>query len=209
MAPKRSTLLPSPATRDEHSKRTRDRIVAATRALMVESGFPRMSLEDVAQAAGVTRVTVYNQFGSRRGLLEAVFDDIAERGVFARLADTITRADPRDALRDTLREFCRIWASNEAVFRRVLGMAEVDPEVHDAFAPRDARRQRTSHDLVVRLAAARRLRPGWTRARAVAVLHTLTDFGTYQRLRSGGISGHLAIAEALIGLAGAVFDLGK
>ncbi|WP_404558819.1 TetR/AcrR family transcriptional regulator [Bradyrhizobium niftali] len=52
------------------------------------------SLDAVAKAANVTRLTVYNQFGSRRGLLEAVFDDIARRGRLGRLDDAVDDPDP-------------------------------------------------------------------------------------------------------------------
>jgi len=37
----------------------------------------------------VTRLTVYNQFGSRRGLLEAVFDNIARQGGLHEIADAM------------------------------------------------------------------------------------------------------------------------
>jgi AcrR family transcriptional regulator len=52
------------------------------------------SLDAIAKAADVTRLTVYNQFGSRRGLLEAVFDDIARRGRLHRLNDAMAESDP-------------------------------------------------------------------------------------------------------------------
>ena len=51
---------------------------AAARLLREQTNFAAFSLDSVAKAAGVTRLTVYNQFGSRRGLLEVLFDDLAE-----------------------------------------------------------------------------------------------------------------------------------
>ena len=60
---------------------TRARIVAASHRLL--SGGrdrPAFSIDAVAREAGVTRLTVYNQFESRRGLLEAVFYDMAMQG---------------------------------------------------------------------------------------------------------------------------------
>ncbi len=58
----------------------RDRVIGAAARLLRESSIASFSLGAVAKAAGVTRLTVYHQFGSRRGLLEAIFDQIAERG---------------------------------------------------------------------------------------------------------------------------------
>ena len=56
---------------------TRGRIVAAARELLrAGDDVARFSMEAVARAAGVSRMTVYYQFGSRVGLLEAVCDRI-------------------------------------------------------------------------------------------------------------------------------------
>ena len=59
----------------------RERIVAAAARLLREKvNIAAFTLDAVAKAAGVARLTVYNQFGSRRGLLEAVFDERARQG---------------------------------------------------------------------------------------------------------------------------------
>src|SRR3989442_13650786 len=59
---------------------TRARIITAARALLDQDDTPTFSLDVIARKAGVTRLTVYNQFESKRGLLEAVFDDMAREG---------------------------------------------------------------------------------------------------------------------------------
>src|SRR6267154_1285856 len=85
----------------------RDRVLeAAAKALREDASIARFSLEGVAKAAGVTRLTVYNQFGSRRGLLEAVFDDIAREGGLHRIVDAMAMADPRGALDRMVGIFC-------------------------------------------------------------------------------------------------------
>src|SRR5258706_894114 len=73
-------------------------IEAAARSLRQDASIASFSLDAVARAAGVTRLTVYHQFGSRRGLLEAVFDDIAQRGGLTEIADAMAMADPRAAV---------------------------------------------------------------------------------------------------------------
>src|SRR3954463_8897670 len=89
---------------------TRDRIIAAcARLLRKDAAIANFSLEVVAKAAGVTRLTVYNQFGSRRGLLEAVFDDIAREGGLFELAEVMAMADPRAALDRIIETFCTFW----------------------------------------------------------------------------------------------------
>src|SRR5688572_6056727 len=60
------------AQRAESTERNRRRILDAAYELIAEAGFHPVSLDAVAERAGVTRVTIYRHFGSKRGLLEAV-----------------------------------------------------------------------------------------------------------------------------------------
>ena len=75
---------------------TRARILAATREVLATQD--RLSIDAVAQAADVARMTVYNQFGSRVGLLEALFDWLAVRGGIDRLPMVFQQPDPDLAL---------------------------------------------------------------------------------------------------------------
>src|SRR2546423_8279536 len=86
------------SVRNAAAAKKRDRVVeAAAKSLREDESIARFSLDTVAKAAGVTRLTVYNQFGSRRGLLEAVFDDIARHGGLHRLGDALAKAGPPPA----------------------------------------------------------------------------------------------------------------
>src|SRR5260370_12296128 len=56
----------------------RDRVIkAAARSLREDASIATFSLDAVAKAAGVTRLTVYHQFGSRPGFLDPLFDQIS------------------------------------------------------------------------------------------------------------------------------------
>src|SRR6266576_5533846 len=95
------------SVRSEAAAETRDRVIeAAAKLLREDASIARFSLDDVAKAAGVTRLTVYNQFGSRRGLLEAVFDDIARQGGLHEIADAMAMPDPLLALDRVVEIFC-------------------------------------------------------------------------------------------------------
>ena len=99
---------------------TRDRILAAAAALLGEAeGIPRFSLEAVAKAAGVTRLTVYNQFGSRSALLEAVFDHLALSAGMGRLPEVMTDADPQAGLRRLIGIFCDFWSHDRYMIARL------------------------------------------------------------------------------------------
>ncbi|SCG57804.1 TetR/AcrR family transcriptional regulator [Micromonospora halophytica] len=58
--------------RDSARQRLRDAIVDAARARTVAVGWDAVRMGGVATAAGVSRQTVYNEFGSKAGLAEAL-----------------------------------------------------------------------------------------------------------------------------------------
>lgn len=58
---------------------TRHRLIAATLVVAERVGVARMTLEEVAAEAELSRQTVYRHFGSREGLLDAVVRSEAEK----------------------------------------------------------------------------------------------------------------------------------
>lgn len=164
-------------------EQTRVRVVAAARKLLATdrelSGF---SMEGVARKAGVARMTVYHQFGSKRGLLEALFDDIAARGLVERLRAAFGRPEPLDALAEFIAAFGRFWASDRLVIRRIRSLAALDPDFEQGVRARDERRREGLKVILGRMAD-RRGRPARESFdEAVHVLHTLTSFETFDNL---------------------------
>src|SRR5262245_36071437 len=71
----------------------RARIVDAARRLFAEHGFEEVTMAEVAAAAGVARATVFNHFGSKHALVEAITEDVIayyDRMLQNALADTVT-----------------------------------------------------------------------------------------------------------------------
>src|SRR5258708_1459702 len=66
----------------------RRRIIDVAREMFAETGFHRVGLEEVARRAGVGRKTIYHQFGSKLGLLQALVADLSERGGVAEFVGT-------------------------------------------------------------------------------------------------------------------------
>src|SRR2546421_7544074 len=161
----------------------RDRVVeAAAKLLREDASIARFSLDTVAKAAGVTRLTVYNQFGSRRGLLEAVFDDIARQGGLHEIADAMAMPDPLMALDRVVEIFCGFWARDAAIGRLHEAMA-TDPEFAEALLERNERRRKLMKMLVGRVAtktASRRAREG-----AVDMIFALTSYPMFAMLKRG------------------------
>jgi AcrR family transcriptional regulator len=158
----------------------RDRVIeAAARLLREDASIASFSLDAVAKAAAVTRLTVYHQFGSRRGLLEAVFDDIARQGGLAGIADAMALPDPHAALDQLVEIFCAFWNSDPAVGRLHEAMA-TDPEFAQALLERNERRRKTFNALVGRTAGKTASPPA--RQDAVDMLFALTSFAMFAML---------------------------
>src|SRR6266852_5396644 len=159
----------------------RERVIkAAARSLREDASIASFSLDAVAKAAGVTRLTVYHQFGSRRGLFEAVFDEIARQGGLAEIPDAMAMSDPRAALDRLVEIFCAFWNRDPAVGRLHEAMA-TDPEFAQALIGRNERRRETVNVLVGRIAGktAPRARRG-----AVDMIFAMTMFAMLRRDRS-------------------------
>src|SRR5205809_959465 len=129
---------------------TRSRILKAAREqLEKEASF---SLDAVARRADVARMTVYYQFGSRRGLLEALFDDLAARGGIPQLPSAFQEPDPMAALDRLIEIFAHFWSSARVVHRRLRAIAVLDPELLQTLADRNEFRRRGLRVILSRLA---------------------------------------------------------
>ncbi|MFI5855269.1 TetR/AcrR family transcriptional regulator [Streptomyces parvulus] len=70
--------MPSTKTLREGSTPKRAAILAAARELFLANGFDRSSVDAVAARAGVSKRTVYDYFGDKQTLLQAVVDTVGE-----------------------------------------------------------------------------------------------------------------------------------
>jgi AcrR family transcriptional regulator len=173
--------------RAEAGEELRGRVLAAARKiLMGPEGARAFSIDAVAHEAGVSRMTVYYRFESKRGLLEAVFDDLAASGRIDRLPGAFQRPNPFEALAEFIAVFVGFWTSGRVLLRRLYGMAAVDPELERALRSRGERRRRGLTVLVQRIAGKGRLPSSMTPEDAVDVLFALTSFETFDALARGG-----------------------
>jgi AcrR family transcriptional regulator len=172
--------------READTEKTRARIVAAARRLLLSPrGFAEFSIDAVAREAGVARMTVYYRFGSKRGLLQGMFDDLAARGGISELRDVFRNPDPFAALSEFISVFTRFWTSSRVVIRRLRGQGVIDPTLGDALREREERRREGLRVLVKRISE----KEGRPKAAAlddiVDTLFTLTSFETFDSLARG------------------------
>jgi len=166
--------------RDVASKGTRDRIVDAARALLAApDAVGDFTLEAVARGAGLSRMTVYYQFGSRAGLLEAILDDLAGRGGMEQVPQAMQAPSAAEALSALITTFVGFWASQRLLLRRLRAMAVLDPELTGVF--RDARRR----NMLAVIAARARSEGAPGDDDLVDLLTVMTSFETYDALARG------------------------
>jgi AcrR family transcriptional regulator len=174
--------------RESDAAKTRSRIVtAAVKHLRSAKGMKGLSLESVAKEAGVTRLTVYKQFGSRRGLLEAVFDDVARRGGLHRIPEAMAEHDPRVALQRLVSIFCEFWYFNSKMLGQIIGASVVDPQLERAILARNERRRKGFATLLNRIADANKIPPE-TFEEVVDTLFVLTSHAVFSGLAVDGRS---------------------
>ena len=172
------------AVRDEAAEKTRARVVAAAVKILVSrKGAAGFSLEAVAKAARVTRLTVYNQFGSRRALLEAVFDDRAQQGGLHRIAAAMSDPDPKSALRRLIRIFCEFWSCNDISIARLQAAGAIDSEFEEGVRARNERRRDLLAVIVGRIVGIERAKNRHARD-LVDILFALTSFSFFREIRA-------------------------
>ena len=62
--------------RADQVEETRGKLIAAARRAFAHKGYSEASMDDLTAAAGLTRGALYHNFGDKKGLLQAVIDQI-------------------------------------------------------------------------------------------------------------------------------------
>jgi len=171
--PRRALYVPRGGPRAAES--TRRRIVDAVRALLEEGTFHESTVEEIAERAGVARATLYQHFGSRLGLVDAMCERFAENPALRALRGT-------DRLEEFVALAVEFWAREERVLAPLYGVAAVDPAARSLVERQRRDRHGEIRRLVQRLSAAGALADGVDERSALSLLAALTSFETYVEL---------------------------
>jgi len=169
--------------REKSTEQTRTRILSAARELLLTGeGFAGFSIDEVARHADVARMTVYHQFGSKIGLLEALSDYLAAHGGMEQMANAFRRADPIEALDEYVRVFSQFWQSDRIVTRRLRAMSALDPDFEKVVKARDERRREGLRVIVQRFVENYGKLASGAFDTTVNILFTLLSFETFDTL---------------------------
>ncbi|MDO5676717.1 MAG: TetR/AcrR family transcriptional regulator [Propionibacteriaceae bacterium] len=177
------------SARQEAARLTRARILETARSILVEGGYPALSITALAQAANVSPQTIYNSIGGKAEVLKACYDvtlagddepvPMNERPEFQAMLHTPSAV----VFIERYAAWCR------TVFDRVAGIigAVSAPGVGDAGAQAfaetiEAERRLGTTRAMGRLMEVHGLREGLPLERAVDVAWTLNSPEVYDRL---------------------------
>jgi AcrR family transcriptional regulator len=164
---------------------TRQRILEAARACLTTTPLLAVSLERIAQRAGVARRTIYQVFGSRVGLFEALEQDLLQRGGFAEVQAAFNEnTDARQMLEQMVPAGVRLLDREQAILRALYLQALIDPEAATLTQRIDEGRIGGMRYLAQLLEEQGYTRPDLTRAEVGDILALLTDFATFDQFSS-------------------------
>ncbi|NNC12913.1 TetR/AcrR family transcriptional regulator [Planctomonas sp. JC2975] len=222
--------------RGDQISKGRRQILDAARSLLSEAtSYTDFTVNAVAARADVSRGTVYYQFASKVGLLEALCDDLARLGGLAELPRAFGDPDPRAALDAFIECFGRFWQADRDAMRRLRALAALDPEVRAVIGPRDERRLAGLTELVARISgrrtgsessdsaagktdseppagaagkmsAAGAARPGESTSDLVRQLQALTSFETFDTIAGPDQRDIMTVTPTIVRLAHGVLD---
>lgn len=168
--------------RQELTGRNRARILAATRAQLESSGFLHITMDSLARESGVTRQTIHNLFGTKGGVLEALFDVLALDAGLERMREVMQQTDAEKMLTGFVEVFTKFWAKDRTLLKRIHGIAAIDSEFGLAVDSRNRRRKMASMRIVERLGN-RGTRNGDEESKQrAAALYALTSFEFFDAL---------------------------
>jgi AcrR family transcriptional regulator len=171
------------ARRQATAEETRRRILEAACQLLASAEPPRgFSVDAIARQADVARMTVYYQFGSKPGLLEALFDHMATRAeIGARLRDAFNQPDPVASLHAVIAAFAHFWTLDRIIIRRLHALAVLDPDLEPRESARNERR-RTALRRALSQLEIDDVEPTTSRDDLLDIFQGLTSFETFDQL---------------------------
>jgi AcrR family transcriptional regulator len=172
--------------RDEQARRTRRAIVTAAHDLFLAQGYAATTIDGIAEAAHVSRRTVFNSVGGKVALLKLALDwaivgddepiPLIDRPAIKAI---LAEPDPRKALLLWVQSVTDTAARTAPLGEVLIAAADIDPAAAQLLA--EARRNRMlGASLFIRyLASLDGLAAGMTEQRAAELCWALTDGHLY------------------------------
>jgi AcrR family transcriptional regulator len=108
------------------AEQRRQQLVAVALELFARRGYRATTMDDIAEAAGVTKPLVYQHFSSKRALYLELVNSIAKELLIAVRTGVMQAAGPRQQVELGFAAYFRLVISREAEFRLLYGRDHAD-----------------------------------------------------------------------------------
>jgi AcrR family transcriptional regulator len=175
--------------RDEQARRTRRAIVTAAHDLFLAQGFGATTIDGIAEAAHVSRRTVFNSVGGKVALLKLALDwaivgddepiALADRPAIKAI---LAESDPRKALMLWVQTVADVAARTSPLGEVLIAAADIDPAAAQLLAEASRNRMLGATIFIRYLASLDGLAVSMTEQRAADLCWALTDGRLYRLL---------------------------
>jgi len=168
-----------------HAPDTRTTLLKTAWRLIEKRGVARVTLGDIADAAGVSRQAIYQHFGSRAGLLIAM---TRHRDATSKAAREMMVVARKTNSRAGFGQFIRLWFRHVAailpVARSIEAAAVGDEDARAVWDDRMEELRKGMRTIVDSLATAGQLADRWTREEATDWFWSRTHIDVWSHLTS-------------------------
>lgn len=120
----------SPRPRRLGASQRREQLVATAQRLFGERGYRATTMEDIANAAGVTKPLLYQHFSSKRALYLELVQQVSTELLSALRSAHRRASNPREMTENGYRAYFELIVTHEDAFRLLFGRAAPeDPEL--------------------------------------------------------------------------------
>jgi AcrR family transcriptional regulator len=175
--------------RDEQARRTRRAIVTAAHDLFLAQGYAATTIDGIAQAAHVSRRTVFNSVGGKAAVLKLAIDwaivgddepiAMADRPAIKAIE---AESDPRKALLLWVQTVTEIAGRTVSLAEVLAAAADIDPAASDLLAETSRQRMVAATAFIQYLASLGGLAADMTEQRAAELCWAIMDGHLYRQL---------------------------
>lgn len=171
------------ASRNAQAAQTRSRILTVAKNLFESEGFEYVTIEKIAQAAGVSIPTIYSLFQSKRGVLRALMDEALPKEQFDTLVENSIQAkSPQMRLYFSAKIARQMYDAERAQMEIFRGAAVLAPEFKELEKEREMRRYDRQEVTIKAMAEEGSLERGLSVNKARDILWAFTGRDLYRML---------------------------
>jgi AcrR family transcriptional regulator len=180
-SPKKRTY--NSENRQAQAAQTRARILESAKTLFQPTGFEGVTIEQIAQAAGVSMPTIYALFQSKRGVLRALIDDALPTDQREALVEEVMQEkSPKVRLALAAKIARQMYDAERTQMDIFRGASILAPEFKELEKERELRRYERQEESVKMLVKDGALLKGLSLSKARDILWAFTGRDMYRML---------------------------